>query len=433
MRRGLIPAAVSLILLGVVAGWASAGDAPPVAPPPTRTPTPKADLPRQTIDLGDGVTFEMVRIPAGEFDMGSPEEEIGRAFSERRHRVRITKPFWLATTEMTRTVWAVVGEKRPRHVWRNATIPACGMTWYEVEACLKRLNERVPSGGFRLPTEAEWEYACRAGTTSRFCFGDDESVLAEYAWFDPNSRGLLHPVGRRKPNAWGLHDLHGNAWEWCADWWHFQLGSDEISSDPLSTDEAFYRVIRGGSRNVTSEFLRSASRGAIETGYRARHIGDAPPQEAPGNAPPGRPPAPPAVPPAEPAAKVDLTWIPITSREHLLREVEAACNAGKATVVQVWADWSRFALFYDELMQTDPDVAGAFSRLHRLRLDLSSGDVPWEESVRSGLGIPHNVQPFMVFIDAQGRIRRDLDMSGWKKDRPAAELLRRAEAVLRDP
>ena len=126
---------------------------------------------------------------------------------------------------------------------------------------------------YRLPTEAEWEYACRAGTTTAYSFGDDESQLGEYAWYQANSRSSTHPVGELKPNAWGLYDMHGNVYEWCQDW-HGPYGKETVAIDPTGPVSGRRRVLRGGwYREVLWEGVRSASRANFQPGDRSTNGG----------------------------------------------------------------------------------------------------------------------------------------------------------------
>jgi len=131
----------------------------------------------------------------------------------------------------------------------------------------------VGGGKFSLPTEAQWEYACRAGSTSRFCFGDDESGLGEYAWYVGHSDSKTHPVGEKKPNAWGLYDMHGNVWEWCQDWWDEGDYAKSSSDDPTGPATGSRHVLRGGGcRNLPGE-CRLADHSFSEPGNRYHNHG----------------------------------------------------------------------------------------------------------------------------------------------------------------
>jgi formylglycine-generating enzyme required for sulfatase activity len=139
------------------------------------------------------------------------------------------------------------------------------MTWSEaVEFCLK-LSEQE-GVDYRLPTEAQWEYACRGGTTTAYSFGDDSKKLVEYAWYDDNSDDKSHKVGKKNPNAWGLYDMHGNVWEWCQDWGAF-YGPVKVVIDPVGPIQGRGRVFRGGSFNGTARNARSANRDGSSPTY----------------------------------------------------------------------------------------------------------------------------------------------------------------------
>jgi len=215
----------------------------------------------KTVDLGDGVVMELVLIPAGSFKMGSPDNEAGRAGREGPgHRVRITRAFYIGKHEVTQEVWEKVMGNNPSN-FKGAKNPVECVSWDDCQEFLKKLNALGKERGqFRLPTEAEWEYACRAGTRTRFCSGDADAGLADYAWFDVNSGSTTHPVGTKKPNAWGLFDCHGNVWEWCADWYEEAYYGKSPKDDPTGPAVGSARVLRGGAWNGNPGGCRSACR-----------------------------------------------------------------------------------------------------------------------------------------------------------------------------
>lgn len=207
-----------------------------------------------------------VRIPAGTFVMGSPASEPGRKSDEVQHRVVISRPFFMSDTEVTQAQWKTVMGSSPSFFRDDASdLPVERVTWYDVQAFLQRLNARG-EGHFRLPTEAEWEYACRAGTTSAYAFGDRLSTAA--ATYD-GRRPV--PVGSHAPNAWGLYDMHGNVWEWCAD--EYCPYPDQEVRDPINRCGSRYKVIRGGSFYFGADSARSALRYTHEPQWRGFSIG----------------------------------------------------------------------------------------------------------------------------------------------------------------
>ncbi len=165
-----------------------------------------------TADLGGGVKMEMVLIPAGEFKMGSPDSDKDALTLEKpQHRVRITKPFYLGKFLVTQEQWEAVMGNNPSQ-FKGPKNPVEMVSWEDCQKFLGKLNAKSSSGTgkFQLPSEAQWEYACRAGSKTRYCFGDDETPLGDYAWYGKNSGNTTHPVGEKKPNAWGLYDMYGN-------------------------------------------------------------------------------------------------------------------------------------------------------------------------------------------------------------------------------
>ena len=218
----------------------------------------------RTLDLGSGVTMSLVLIPAGEFTMGSPPGEEQRAKNEGpQHRVRITQPFYMGKHQVTQEQFEAVTGANPS-CFTDPQNPVERVSWNDAGEFCRKLSSRTRTE-LRLPTEAEWEYACRAGSTTRFHFGDGDGQLSEYGWYRGNSGSKTHPVGQKTPNAWGLCDMHGNVWEWCGDWYS-GYGSG-TASDPKGPTSGKHRVLRGGSWGNDPRYCRSADRyGSDPTG-----------------------------------------------------------------------------------------------------------------------------------------------------------------------
>lgn len=216
-----------------------------------------------TLDLGDGVKLEMVYVPAGEFMMGSPESEVGRDSNETQHRVTLSKAFWMGKYEVTQEQWERVMRNNPSK-YKGARNPVERVSWDDCQEFIKKLNGMVSGGGFRLPTEAEWEYACRAGTKTAFYNGEELDLnrecpkLGEIAWYCGIKRAPTNPVGQMKANAWGLCDMIGNVWEWCQDW-HGDYPASAVV-DPAGPVSGKGRVLRGNCSNDTAMRCRSAMR-----------------------------------------------------------------------------------------------------------------------------------------------------------------------------
>jgi formylglycine-generating enzyme required for sulfatase activity len=227
------------------------------------------------VDLGNGVKLDMVLIPAGEFMMGSPESDKDTVHHEKpQHRVRITKPFYLGKYLVTQAQWEAVMGNNPSY-FKGPRNPVEDVSWEDCRGFVEKLNAKSPpgEGKFQLPTEAQWEYACRAGSTTRYCFGDDEKQLGEYAWYGANSGSKTHPVGEKKANAWGLYDMHGNVWEWCQDWFDARYYAKSPTDDPTGPAGGAYRVYRGGSWYYPAWCCRSANRNLDVPGNRDLNLG----------------------------------------------------------------------------------------------------------------------------------------------------------------
>jgi formylglycine-generating enzyme required for sulfatase activity len=271
-------------------------------------------------EITNSIGMNLVLIPAGEFLIGSPDSDQDASAGEKpQHLVRITRPFYLGATEVTvgqfrrfvertgfRTEAETEGkggwgwdeakqtyEQDPKYTWRNPGFaqtdehPVVNVSWNDAIACCNKLSEleglkpcRRPGGavesggdGYRLPTEAEWKYACRAGSTTRYSFGDDAGNLGEFAWYGDNSGVKTHPVGQKRPNVWGLYDMHGNVWEWCEDGWDANYYQNSPGANPAGLSQTAFRVYRGGAWDCLPRFAQSATRFGPKPEIRYFHLG----------------------------------------------------------------------------------------------------------------------------------------------------------------
>ena len=223
------------------------------------------NIKEEVIDLGNGVELIMVLIPAGKFLMGSPDDEANREDDEMQHKVTISKPFYMGKFEVTQEQWELLMGNNPSpSEFKGKKVPVTDITWDECQNFIKNLNKKTKSK-FRLPTEAEWEYSCRAGTSTAYSFGDlINPSNANYRDPEKDEDSEPLPVGRyNKSNAFGLCDMHGNVLEWCNDWWDwYENYSDDDFIDPQGPSEGDYRIFRGGSCFENPSELRSAYRGS---------------------------------------------------------------------------------------------------------------------------------------------------------------------------
>jgi len=225
-----------------------------------------------------GLEIPMVWCPPGTFLMGSPESEKERDPDETQHRVTLNQGFWLGQTEVTQEQWNAVMDSNPSY-FKGDTLPVDGVSWIDATEFIKRLNAKLGKELYRLPTEAEWEYACRAGTTTPFHTGenlttDQANYDGRYPYADfPKGeyREKTTPVGSFPGNAWGLQDMHGNLWEWCQDWLGDYAAGEQVN--PGGPDSGQFRVLRGGSWDDDGSYCRSADRGGLTPGLTPDYRG----------------------------------------------------------------------------------------------------------------------------------------------------------------
>ena len=248
-----------------------------------------------TLHLGDGATIEVALVNAGEFMMGSAE---GDGDERPVHRTRITRSFYMGVTEVTvgqYRAFLLDGGDDSGVVWsselcplrRDETYslsdsefgqdhaqPMMSVGWEGIQAFCQWLSQKT-GRTVRLPTEAEWEYACRAGSTTAYCFGDSADALPDYAWCSENAGWRTHPVAQKEPNAWGLYDMHGNVWESCQDGYDSHCYENSAAEDPMvpsdhseRCDLVQFRVLRGGAWYLPARYCRSANRYAYDVRFQ---------------------------------------------------------------------------------------------------------------------------------------------------------------------
>ena len=204
----------------------------------------------------NSIDMKFVRIQPGTFMMGSPQDEAGREKNEVRHKVTLTRAFMIQTTPVTQKQWKSLMD-RNTSIFQGEDLPVERVTWAEAEAFCEKLSTKEGKH-YRLPTEAEWEYACRAGTTTAYYAGNNEAALGEAGWYGANSEEKTHPVGQKKPNAWGLYDMHGNVSQWCQDrHGDYPAGN---ASDPKGPADGSSRILRGGCWAESAKECRCARR-----------------------------------------------------------------------------------------------------------------------------------------------------------------------------
>ena len=208
----------------------------------------------------NSIGMEFVLIPSGSFMMGTDKNFEDASRNEMpRHPVTISKAFYLGKFELTQSQWVAVMGHNPSD-YEAPSNPVESVSLEDAQSFIRQLNHMEGTDKYRLPTEAEWEYAARAGTESFYSFGDDASDLGEYAWYDGNSGKKTHPVGQKGANAWDLHDMQGNVWEWVQDWYGENYYSQGHSTDPQGPSSGEFRVFRGGGWYDVATDCRVATR-----------------------------------------------------------------------------------------------------------------------------------------------------------------------------
>ncbi len=276
----LLLGTTAVIVLGVLAGWAASRFKSPKTPGPTKTDSrpPKKELEKE---FTNSIDMKLVLIPAGDFLMGSPDSEPGHQPNEGpQHKVTIPKPFYMGAHEVTQGQYEAVMLVNPSAHLLSADHPVDSVSWDDAVAFCQALSNLTPEKKagrkYRLPTEAEWEYACRAGSKTAYSFGDDVLQVGEHAWFKENAPGSTQKVGTRKPNAWGLYDMHGNVWEWCLD--NLETYPDKPTVNPRGSSKGPLYVIRGGGVSTAGTqweavHMRSAIRGMYSREMRTSNVG----------------------------------------------------------------------------------------------------------------------------------------------------------------
>ena len=302
----------------------------------------------------NSIGMKLALIPPGEFMMGWPESDNWEGSCNKpEHKVRIMKPSYLAVHEVTQAEYEKVMGENPSWFSKGGRGAECVsgentsghpveyVSWEDAVEFCKRLSAKEGKT-YRLPTEAEWEYACRAGTTTQYSFGDDPASLGEYAWYAYNSGRKTHPVGEKKANAWGLHDMYGNVYEWCSDWWAEDYYAASPANDPLGPERGAFRVLRGCSwyhrtpgsfRSAARRSFRPAGDRRLDNGFRVAAVLSSA-ELAKADGPESKTPAMPAIPPEQVEVVADTAQVKL--RDEVIATVG---KGGKFAVVRRGGSW----------------------------------------------------------------------------------------------
>lgn len=221
----------------------------------------------------NSVGIEFVLIPKGTFEMGCANQEMSPCKDNPLHKVTISRSFYLAKYEVTQAQWYAVMKTRPAK-FNGDNLPVERVSYTDAQEFVHKLNQMEKTGVYRLPTESEWEYACRAGTKTLYFFGDNSEELGRFAWYYKNSDHKTHPAGQKEPNKWGLYDMSGNVWEWCSDSYLPGYYDESPPVDPQGPDSCCNKVIRGGSwHSIYTYRMRSCFRFYYNFNGRLPNIG----------------------------------------------------------------------------------------------------------------------------------------------------------------
>jgi formylglycine-generating enzyme required for sulfatase activity len=284
---------------------------PPGAPPPAVAPFDAQKAKEHQagwgkhlgmpVEITNSIGMKLALIPPGEFTMGSPKELIEEEMrlyggddwyrallpgEGPQHQARITKPYWLGVTAVTQEEYQRVLGSNPSKFQGDPKRPVEQVSWDDAVEFCRRLSElpaeKAAKRRYVLPMEAQWEYACRAGSTGRWCFSPqrnpsprvvEEKIVGDYGWSNANTDVPNHPVAQKRANVWGLYDVYGNVWEWCADWYDRDFYAKSPIDDPMGPPGGSFRVLRGGGWRYPAGICRSACRDRFEPGSRDGHLG----------------------------------------------------------------------------------------------------------------------------------------------------------------
>ena len=217
--------------------------------------------------------MKLVLIPPGLYKMGGDKNlEQAEDHETPRHSVHLTMGFYMGKYTVTQREWSEIMNHNPSE-FKDEARPVERVSWNDVQGFIQALNKIEATDTYRLPFEAEWEYAARADTQNAYNFGTDTNLLTQYAWFRKNSGGKTHPVGGLKSNPWGLHDVHGNVHEWCQDWFDRNYYSRSPSKDPSGPASGLAKVLRGGDWSSEDWYCRCASRSLSSPDRRSSRVG----------------------------------------------------------------------------------------------------------------------------------------------------------------